>query len=153
MNHFQNDPVAEAEIRELIAKWTDALHRKDADDLLEDYSETVELFDVGTQLSNREEYKELWKQCFPYFEESIDVERKNLTIHVSGDMAIVHCFSRLTGMKDPSVDMAKTWFRMTVCIRKLDGKWKVIHEHYSLPIDCMTEKPLYLLDEDQENRS
>jgi hypothetical protein len=38
----------------------------------------------------------------------------------------------LSGTK---VDGAKTdiWLRLTVCFRKIDGRWKITHEHESVP--------------------
>jgi ketosteroid isomerase-like protein len=32
------------------------------------------------------------------------------------------------------------WVRATVCFRKIDGHWKVTHEHMSVPYDMETSK-------------
>jgi len=32
------------------------------------------------------------------------------------------------------------WVRATVCFRKIDGQWKVTHEHISVPFDMETFK-------------
>ena len=35
------------------------------------------------------------------------------------------------------------WMRMTACYRKIDGHWKIAHEHFSVPFDMVTCKPLF----------
>jgi len=30
--------------------------------------------------------------------------------------------------------------RATVCYRKIDGKWMIVHEHFSVPFDMETLK-------------
>jgi ketosteroid isomerase-like protein len=32
------------------------------------------------------------------------------------------------------------WSRSTACLRKIDGQWKIAHEHSSVPIDMVTGK-------------
>lgn len=34
---------------------------------------------------------------------------------------------------------------MTVCYRKIDGDWKVVHEHFSTPFDTQSGKALFEL--------
>lgn len=31
-----------------------------------------------------------------------------------------------------------TWMRITVCLHREDGAWRVLHEHVSVPFDPMT---------------
>lgn len=139
----------ETEIRELIAAFDAALNNKDVETLLQDYNEEIVLFDVGTQIKGKEKYKELWSACFPYFEDKIGSERKQMKIYVNDNLAFMHCYSRLSGMKsdDP---VTKSWLRVTVCYQKVDGAWKVVHEHASFPADCESGKVSYVFDKDLE---
>jgi ketosteroid isomerase-like protein len=34
--------------------------------------------------------------------------------------------------------------RATACFRKIGGRWRVVHEHVSLPFDPETEKVAYI---------
>jgi ketosteroid isomerase-like protein len=36
-----------------------------------------------------------------------------------------------------------SWMRVTICWRKLDGRWQVAHEHYSEPFDMESGKALF----------
>lgn len=135
------------DIKLLMSSWEDSLSKKDLTTLLKDYDDEIVLFDIGSQLTGKEDYRKIWEACFPFFGESIGTERKDIAIHVCDDMAVVCGYSRLTGMASTS-DMARSWLRTTVCYKKIDGEWKVFHEHVSLPVDCEKEKLLYILDTD-----
>ena len=34
---------------------------------------------------------------------------------------------------DPKDKREELEFRLTMCLRKIDGRWRVMHEHHSLP--------------------
>ena len=42
----------------------------------------------------------------------------------------------------------QTWLRVTVCYRRIEGNWRVVHEHVSVPFDPITEKVSYITDQD-----
>ncbi len=136
-------------IKMLMSSWEESLSKKDIATLLNDYDDGIVLFDVGSQFTGKEEYRKIWEACFPYFGEKIGTERKDIEIHVCEDMAVVHGYSRLTGM-DSTSDMAHSWLRTTVCYKKVDNHWRVFHEHVSLPVDCEKEKPTYILDSESK---
>ncbi len=133
------------EIEESVERWDDALSRKDAESLLADYDEEITLFDVSTQLVGRDNYRQLWEACLPYFGASVGTERKDVQIRVCDEMAVMNGFTRLTGVESDS-EMSRSWLRTTVCFRRVGGKWMVFHEHVSFPVDCETEQALYLKD-------
>ena len=45
----------------------------------------------------------------------------------------------LTGTRTDG-EKTDVWVRATVCFRKIDGQWKVTHEHISVPFDMETFK-------------
>lgn len=45
------------------------------------------------------------------------------------------------------MDAAKSWMLAVVVLQKLDGTWKIINEHLSLPIECDEVKPAQTFDE------
>lgn len=133
------------EIEALMNEWTEALQQKDAELMAHYYSEDAKVYDLGSQTTSKAAYKELWSNCFPYFDDNIAVERKGITIHASEDMAFVYGYSRVLGAKtdDPA---AKAWCRMTVCYQKVKDQWRVIHEHISMPIDFENNQPALIMD-------
>jgi ketosteroid isomerase-like protein len=51
-------------------------------------------------------------------------------VHASGDVAFVHALTSMTGDKGGQFTL---WFRSTVGLRRLDGRWCVVHQHESVP--------------------
>lgn len=47
-------------------------------------------------------------------------------------MAFSYSLNRLTGKRTTGEEV-DVWVRATVCFRKIDGQWKVAHEHVSVP--------------------
>ena len=115
---------------------------------MSNYADDVRIYDVGAQVDGRDAYGELRKACFPYFGSKISTERRDMRLYVGGDPAFAFGLTRLTGAQTDA-DAAKSWLRLTVCFRKVNGQWLVVHEHASLPLDCEVQKPIYVLDEQQ----
>jgi ketosteroid isomerase-like protein len=73
-----------------------------------------------------------WKAWFPTFRGSIGYEIRDLRIAASDDVAFCHSFNRITGRRTDD-EKTDVWVRATFCCRKIDGKWKIVHEHQSVP--------------------
>lgn len=134
-----------AAIEQVIKNWDSALYDKDIERLAEYYSEDCTTFDVGAQVKGPEAIKSLWEPCLQFFGDHIGIQRKNESLIVSEELALFTSYNRLTGMAS-DMDAAKSWLRATVVLRKLEGEWKIIHEHISFPFECDKEKPAYILD-------
>ena len=77
---------------------------------------------------------------FSAFQGSIGYELRDLSITTGGDVAFCHYLYRVSGTQTTgaNVDM---WVRATVCYRKLEGIWMVVHEHTSVPFNPASGKP------------
>ena len=137
----------EQEIMALIHECSQALDEKDLARLFAHFTADVALFDVGTQLQGVDAYKNLWETSFTHFGEKVGTERKDVQIHADEHLAFVHCYTRVTGVKSKNQN-AKSWLRTTICLKKIQGDWKIVHEHISLPIDFAAMKPAFLLDDE-----
>lgn len=69
-------------------------------------------------------------------------EMLSLRIEVDNDLAFAFSTQRVT--LDGEGKMPNEFvMRVTDCYRKIDGKWKVVHNHTSLPVDLVTGKVLF----------
>jgi ketosteroid isomerase-like protein len=61
-----------------------------------------------------------------------ETEMRDLAIHVSGDVAFCHSLNRLKGLRKDgkAVDF---WMRSTLGLRRIDGEWRIVHGHSSVP--------------------
>ena len=67
------------------------------------------------------------------FDGPITVEHRDLDIAVSGDVAFVHGLQRLAAVPIGYPEGFSMWTRVTVGLRRRDGRWLVTHEHQSVP--------------------
>jgi uncharacterized protein (TIGR02246 family) len=137
----------EAEIRRLISKWSKALEAKDLDALTADYAPDAVLYDAipPYKAVGVESIRKAWESCLPYLPEFKSVHR-DLTIHVDGDMAFVHGLHNFeTKGEHPC---SQSWIRITVCYRRFNGDWKVVHEHASQPFNPMDNHAWRIADPD-----
>jgi ketosteroid isomerase-like protein len=138
----KNDRKDVAEIERLTDAWSRALERKDVDGMLHDYADDVVLFDVRPpwKTVGVPGYRAVWEQCLPHLPDRLVSKRRDVRIEVSGDVAFafgLHTF-------EPS----PTWVRFTVCFRRVDGAWQVVHEHVSIPFDPRTGQAVLITSPD-----
>jgi uncharacterized protein YndB with AHSA1/START domain/ketosteroid isomerase-like protein len=136
----------EAQLRKLIADQTGAIRAKDLDRLMAPYAADFVAFDAIPPFQTRgvDAWRQTWAACFPCFPDSFEVETRDLSLTVGGDAAFAHWLFRfVTPEPHPA---AQTWMRLTGCYRKVDGRWRIVHEHCSVPFDPMTSKAALTLD-------
>jgi ketosteroid isomerase-like protein len=96
-------------------------------------------FDVVEPLQYRgaAEVRKRIEEWFGNFASPIEYEFRDLDIAASGDVAFAHCLSHVHGttVGGDAIDM---WLRSTTCFRRVDGAWRVTHEHNSVPFDGAT---------------
>jgi len=124
----------ESQIRQLMDHWAEALRSKDVDAVMSHYAPDVVAYDLAPPLQYRgaDVYRKNWEAWFPTFQGPIGYEIRDLSIAASDDVAFCHSFNRITGTRTDD-EKTDVWVRATVCCRKIDGKWKIVHEHQSVP--------------------
>jgi ketosteroid isomerase-like protein len=137
----------EAQIRQLIADETSAICAKDVDRIMVHYAQDVIIFDVKPpfQIKGADAFRRIWEECLPCFPDSFAIESRDLTVTVSGDLAIAHWLFHFTGMaKDHPA--AQMWMRNTVGYQRNQGKWQIVHGHCSVPFDPETSKAVFTIE-------
>ena len=66
-------------------------------------------------------------------------EVSDLTVTTDGQLAFAHYVIHMTGVAKDGTK-AEMNFRLTDCLRKTKGKWLIVHEHVSFPVDLATGK-------------
>ena len=136
-----------AEIKKLIDDFMAALCAKDVKRMISHYATDAIMFDVKPpfQTKGAVAWKHTWEACIGYFPSSFQIEIRDLNIHVSGDVAISHFIFRLTGTAkdDPA---AQTWIRTTTGYKRIQGRWKIVHEHGSVPFNPHTREAAFTLE-------
>ena len=141
---------AEGEIRELLNRFTEVFRSADINKILEFYADDVVAFDMvpPLQFSGKNAYSESWKQSVqgpmkgPFIWEPRDEK-----IYVSGDIAFVHHLVKCGATGADGKPMSG-WIRHGFGLQKRSGKWLIVHDHFSVPVDMKDSKALMELDPD-----
>jgi uncharacterized protein (TIGR02246 family) len=135
----------EAEIRALIAEWSRAVEAKNASAAVAAYTAETLLYDAipPYRTVGADAIRRLWEEMFPHFPERFRSEHRDLVVAVGGDVAFVHGMHQF--VPEPADHpCGATWLRVTACFRRIDGRWRVAHEHVSVPFDPMTGQASYI---------
>ncbi|MES2857397.1 MAG: nuclear transport factor 2 family protein [Bdellovibrionota bacterium] len=130
-------------IEALIERFSEAFVAGDIERILKLYSPDVVAFDMMPPLSFNgiEEYKKAWEQAAKSAKAPWVLERKDEKIYTSGDIAFVHHLLLCGGtMEDGKTQSG--WTRHTMGLKKTDGRWLIVHDQFSVPVDMKTGRGL-----------
>jgi ketosteroid isomerase-like protein len=123
----------ESEIRVLIDRWAKAVGDQNRPAIRADHDAGMLMFDVPPPFLSRglEAYMATWETFFSCVEKPVTFHFTDVQVTAGNDVAfataIGHCVDRSSGKRE-ELD-----FRLTMGLRKVDGRWRILHEHHSLP--------------------
>lgn len=131
----------ETQIRELIDRRVRAISEKDVEAVLSQYAPGAVIFNLAPPLQTRGADGEAIRQWFSGYQGAISYEVRDLNVAAGDDVAFCHYLYRSSGTATDgrAIDM---WVRATLCLRKVEGRWVITHEHDSEPFDMQTLKAL-----------
>lgn len=141
MTEATETAVAEGQIRELLDRWQDAVNKKDIEGLMRFYAPDVVAFDVIPPLRfvGAADYRKNWEWGFEMCPDQGTFRSQEVTLAVGDEIAFCHRLNNMTGT-DKSGQAFDCWVRWTVCFKKIDGQWLIVHEHISVPVDMETNQ-------------
>ena len=122
-----------AQIRTLIEKWAKAVHIGDLDGVLADHATDIVMFDVPPPedgVRGIEAYRETWPGFFEWQREGAVFEIVSLDVIAGEDVAYAYALLRC-GTPEELASDPDNRLRLTLGLRKQDGRWVVAHEHHS----------------------
>lgn len=132
------------EIRDLIDQWLRSVRAKDVDGIVSHYAPDIVAYDAISQLQFKgaDAYRKHWEACLTMCPGPMVFDIKDLNIAAGDDVAFCHCLNRCGGTGENGEEKS-AWMRVTVGYRKIDGRWVVVHEHFSSPFDMESGKALF----------
>lgn len=130
----QTASAREDEVRAVLGEWIDAVGARDAGRAIALYADDVVAYDLAPPLAHRgaATIHAGLAEWFPTWIGRIGYEVRDLAVFASDDLAVCRSLNRMTG-KRTSGESTDLWFRSTVCLRRIAGAWKIVHEHASVP--------------------
>ncbi|OBG16569.1 DUF4440 domain-containing protein [Mycolicibacterium celeriflavum] len=120
-------------IRELIVRWAEAVHTGDLDSVVADHDPDIVMFDVPPPhrgVRGIVEYRDSWPPFFEWQRQGAVFEIVELDLTVGNDVAFAWALLRCGKPADLAAD-PESRLRLTIGLRKRDGRWVVTHEHHS----------------------
>jgi uncharacterized protein (TIGR02246 family) len=126
----------ETQIRQLVERWATAVHEGRMADVLADHAEDVLMFDVPPPddgVRGIEAYRATWPGFFDWQRSGARFEVVELQVTAGADVAYAAALLRC-GTDEEYAEEPGRRLRLTVGLRKQDGRWVVAHEHHSFPL-------------------
>jgi uncharacterized protein (TIGR02246 family) len=125
----------EEQIRELIERWAEAVHGGDISGVLADHADDIVMFDVPPPydgVRGIDAYRETWPPFFEWQARGAWFEIVSLDVTAGDDVAYAHALLRC-GTQRELDENPENRLRLTLGLRKEQGRWVVAHEHHSFP--------------------
>ena len=133
----------EAAVRAHLEKWLDASRAMDIDGLRACYVLNLVSYDCHSafQFRSLDAYCNHLAMCFSHVAGPVTLDMHELSIVADDNVAFCHATLRC-GCTSTSGTEHWSWLRSTVCMKKMDGRWLVAHDHCSAPFDPMTNQAM-----------
>jgi uncharacterized protein (TIGR02246 family) len=122
-------------IKELIERWARAVHIGDMDGVLANHADDIVMFDVPPPhegVLGIDAYRDTWPSFFEWQANGASFEITSLEVTAGDDVAFAHALLRCGTPEELERDPDNR-LRLTIGLRKENGRWVVTHEHHSFP--------------------
>jgi uncharacterized protein (TIGR02246 family) len=123
----------EREIRGLIERWAAAVQQGDMERVLENHADDIVMFDVPPPhdgLRGIDAYRQSWPPFFAWLARGAVFEIVSLEVIAGDEVAYAHGLLRCATPEDLAANPERR-LRLTIGLRKAEGRWVVAHEHHS----------------------
>ncbi len=133
------EPTAEDQIRQLHEDWFAASHRKDLDASMAPIAETIVSYEHSAplQFASIDQIREECRRGFDLAGDHFMWTVPDLHVVTDGDLAVAWGLNRMAD-RMPDGREITTWSRGTRVFERRDGRWRMIHQHVSFPVDPET---------------
>ena len=131
----------EAKIKALMEQHAAAITAKNFDGLMSQYSDDVFVFDVVPPRAyvGTAAYRADWEGIKGLRDFKLEISDLSIDVASDGQLAWGHCIHHSTGTLPIGKKTQKYELttRVTDVYKKINGEWKIIHEHVSVPVDLV----------------
>ncbi len=132
-----------AEIEAIQRRVATAIQHKDADAILANYqrSDSLVIFDLvpPRQYTGWDAWKKDWSDALKGCASAPRMDVSDLEVEANSDLAFSHNIGHFACV-DPKGNRTEVTWRQTDCYRKQGGKWIIVHEHISVPVNLENGK-------------
>ena len=126
----------EQAIRDLFTGWVQAIQTQDLEGVVADHDPNIVMFDVPPPYNGvrgMDEYRKSWLPFFEWINQGAQFQLLELDVVAGADVAFAYALLRCGTQAEFDANPDNR-LRVTVGLRKVDGRWIVAHEHHSFPM-------------------
>lgn len=124
-------------VLDVLREHADALHAGDAERVRAVYTFDAVRCDLAPPLVQPNlpaaEAAEGLRDWLATFDGPVRIEYREPTVVADGDVAFVHALTSMTATPAGTTEPFTLWFRSTYGLRRIDGAWRIVHQHESVP--------------------
>ena len=126
-----------SEIRQVIEGWIAAVQARDLAGVVANHTADIVMFDVPPPqdgVRGSAEYESTWGPFFTFLATGGRFELLELAVTEGADVAFAHALLRCGTDADLAAHSDRR-LRITLGLRRADGRWLIAHEHHSFPLE------------------
>lgn len=137
-------PTGNSSVQSVFTRYVEAVKASDADALLSLYADDVHVFDMIAPFERHgvESGREMIQGWLGEAGSTQDCTIEDLDVIENGDLAAVRAAVRY-GVTMADGTHHTMWNRATWTLQRLDGEWKIVTEHTSVPLSEEDMQPLF----------
>jgi len=126
-----------AEIRQVVLERAAAVAAKDATAMVAHNAPTMVEYNLAPPLRQPSAGRDVGpaEKWLATFHGPMSMEVRDLEVTAEGSVAFCTSLNHLTATPVGETESFSLWFRATLGLRRIDGKWLVVHEHESVPFE------------------
>jgi len=127
----------ELDIKTLIERWAKAVREENIAGIRADHDSEMLMFDVPPPFLSRglDAYMATWEKFFSsWAERPVAFDFRDIKVTAGKDVAFSTALGRCAGISRNGKH-EELEFRLTMGFQKIDGSWRIMHEHHSLPAE------------------
>jgi uncharacterized protein (TIGR02246 family) len=131
------------EVESLFETYKNAVFQKDVEAFAAIFDSSVRVFDMWVLWSydGLDDWKEMAKEWFGSLgNERVVVNFEDIQIEAADEMALATAYVRFAAISETGEELRYLQNRLTWVARIKEGRWIIIHQHTSSPIDFETMK-------------
>jgi len=123
------------EIRQVVSARAAAVAAKDAKAMVAHNAPATIVYSLAPPLRQPSGGRDVGEveQWLATFQGPMSMEVRDLAVTAEGSVAFCTSLNCLTATPVGMAESFSLWFRVTLGLRKIDGRWLVVHEHQSVP--------------------
>jgi ketosteroid isomerase-like protein len=124
----------EMEIRVLVERWVAAVRAENREVIRAEHDPQILMFDVPPPFLSQglDAYMATWELFFSRAERAASFQLRDVKVTAGNDVGFATATGRCLDI-DAAGKRDELEFRLTMGFCKIDGRWRIVHEHHSVP--------------------